>query len=85
MGGWLKALIATACVVIIAGGAYLAWSEYSAHQEREAAEYRALVMRACEQRVRVAQQYRDLRRSVPEADREQLEVCLSNYPHLRLN
>lgn len=28
MGGWLKALIAAACVVIVAGGAYFAWSEY---------------------------------------------------------
>lgn len=29
MDGWLKALIAAACVVVIAGGGYLGWSEWS--------------------------------------------------------
>ncbi|NSX90145.1 hypothetical protein [Agrobacterium tumefaciens] len=28
MDGWLKSLVASACVVIIAGGGYFAWSEY---------------------------------------------------------
>ena len=28
MDGWLKALIATACVVIIAGGGYYGWLRY---------------------------------------------------------
>lgn len=30
MDGWLKALIATACIVVIAGGGYFAWSEWDA-------------------------------------------------------
>lgn len=36
--GWLKFLIATACVVIIAGGGYFAWSEY---QQKKTAETEA--------------------------------------------
>ena len=28
MEGWLKALIATACVVVISGGAYFAFTQY---------------------------------------------------------
>ncbi len=36
MDGWLKILIASACAVIIAGGAFYAWSEWSAHRERQA-------------------------------------------------
>lgn len=35
MDGWLKFLIATACVVIIAGGGYYAWNEY---QQKVSAE-----------------------------------------------
>lgn len=31
MDGWLKALIAAACGVVIAGGAYFAWGEWQAH------------------------------------------------------
>lgn len=30
MDGWLKALIAAACIVVIAGGGYIAWSEWNA-------------------------------------------------------
>ncbi len=40
MDTWLKGLIASACVVIIAGGAYFGWSEYQASIERKAAEVR---------------------------------------------
>ena len=29
MDGWLKALIATACVVVLAGGGWFAWGEWS--------------------------------------------------------
>jgi len=48
MGGWLKALIAAACLVVIAGGGYYAWSEY------KAGERQALLSekRACDQRLR---------------------------------
>jgi len=35
MDSWLKALIATACIVIIAGGAWLAWGERQESVERE--------------------------------------------------
>lgn len=38
MDGWLKGLIATACVVIIAGGGYFAWSQYQANKSREEAK-----------------------------------------------
>lgn len=37
MNGWLKFLIATACVVIIAGGGYFAWSEYQSNKAIEQA------------------------------------------------
>ncbi len=41
MDGWLKGLVSAACVVVIAGGAYYAWSEYeqkqSVAQSRQAA------------------------------------------------
>lgn len=36
MDGWLKALIAAACVVMIAGGGYLGWTEYLKASERSA-------------------------------------------------
>ncbi len=41
MDGWLKGLVATACVVVIAGGAYFGLSEYQRSQEREAAQQQA--------------------------------------------
>lgn len=41
MEGWLKALIASACVVVIAGGGYLGWKEYRAAQVRAAAQVQA--------------------------------------------
>lgn len=41
MDGWLKMLIAAACIVVIAGGGYLGWREWQAsvrlQQAREAA------------------------------------------------
>jgi hypothetical protein len=33
MDSWLKWLIAAACLVIIAGGGYFAWSEWQAHNQ----------------------------------------------------
>jgi predicted negative regulator of RcsB-dependent stress response len=33
---WLKALVAAACVVICAGGAYFAWSKWQAMRDAEA-------------------------------------------------
>lgn len=36
MDGWLKTLIAGACVVVIAGGGWYAWGEYSDYRERTA-------------------------------------------------
>lgn len=54
MDGWLKGLIATACVVVIAGGGYFAFSEYRRSQEQEvakaAADRRALIV-ACKQMI----------------------------------
>lgn len=41
MDGWLKALVATASVVVIAGGAYFGYSEWEKSKEREKAEDRA--------------------------------------------
>ncbi|NTG07156.1 hypothetical protein [Rhizobium rhizogenes] len=48
MDGWLKGLIATACIVVIAGGGYFAISEY---QKSQAAERRGLIL-ACKQIIR---------------------------------
>lgn len=36
MDGWLKGLVASACVVIIAGGAFYAWNEWSSARDRQA-------------------------------------------------
>ncbi|MDW9563735.1 hypothetical protein GOB35_23305 [Sinorhizobium meliloti] len=36
MDGWLKTLVASACVVVIAGGGWCAWGEYSDYRERSA-------------------------------------------------
>jgi len=40
MDGWLKFLIAAACIVVIAGGGYYAWSEYQTKKDREEASIR---------------------------------------------
>lgn len=37
MDGWLKALIAAACVVIITGGGYYAWSQYHSNKAMDEA------------------------------------------------
>jgi len=42
MDGWLKGLVATACVVVIAGGAYYAWSEFDREQSVNRASQRAV-------------------------------------------
>jgi len=36
MDGWLKTLIACACMIVIAGGGWYAWGEFSDHRERSA-------------------------------------------------
>lgn len=36
MDGWLKVLVATACLVIISGGGYYGWTEYRAANVRSA-------------------------------------------------
>ncbi|MCA1365922.1 hypothetical protein I6F15_00665 [Bradyrhizobium sp. BRP14] len=36
MDGWLKTLIACACTVVIAGGGWYAWGEFSDYRERSA-------------------------------------------------
>nr|WP_313023118.1 hypothetical protein [Brucella intermedia] len=41
MDNWLKGLVGTACVVIIAGGGYFAWLQYSEYQTRAAYEQNA--------------------------------------------
>lgn len=52
MDGWLKFLIATACVVVIAGGGYYAWSEHTEANKRAALSDRRLHAASCGQRVR---------------------------------
>lgn len=47
MDGWLKFLIATACVVIIAGGGYFAWSEYQQKQAAKAASQERTMVNGC--------------------------------------
>ncbi len=47
MDGWFKGLVGTACVVVIAAGAYFAWSEYKSAQAQAALE-RAQAARAAE-------------------------------------
>ncbi len=51
MDGWLKGLIAMACLVLIAGGAYLALSEYRKSKADDAAKRQAMI-NACEQVIR---------------------------------
>lgn len=51
MDGWLKILIAAACVVVISGGGYYAWSEYQASKRREVAQ-EAANERFCRQMIR---------------------------------
>lgn len=41
MEGWLKALIAAACVVVVAGGGYFGWKEYRTAQVQAAAQAQA--------------------------------------------
>ncbi|MEJ5020615.1 hypothetical protein WH297_12850 [Ochrobactrum vermis] len=41
MDNWLKVLVATACLVIIAGGGYFAWTQYGQYQARAAYEQNA--------------------------------------------
>jgi len=44
MDGWLKVLVASACVVVIAGGGWYAWGEYSRYSiQSERAEIRERV------------------------------------------
>lgn len=38
MDNWLKFLIGSACVVVIAGGAHFAWGKYSEWSDRKAIE-----------------------------------------------
>lgn len=47
MDGWLKFLIAAACVVIIAGGGYFAWTEYQQKQVAEAASQERTMVNGC--------------------------------------
>ncbi|WP_376904361.1 hypothetical protein G6L26_007305 [Agrobacterium radiobacter] len=43
----MKFLIATACVVIIAGGGYFAWSEYQQKKAAEAASQERTMINGC--------------------------------------
>ncbi|PTM92865.1 hypothetical protein C7449_107279 [Mycoplana dimorpha] len=36
MDNWLKVLVATACTVVIVGGAYYGWGQYTLHRESTA-------------------------------------------------
>ncbi|PSH68623.1 hypothetical protein CU102_12755 [Phyllobacterium brassicacearum] len=51
MDGWLKGLIAVACVVVIAGGGYYTWSEYSAKKERTLINERRAASARCQSRM----------------------------------
>lgn len=51
MDGWLKALIATACVVVIVGGGYYAWSENAESKERASARERRAAYSDCQRRM----------------------------------
>lgn len=51
MDGWMKALVATACVVVIAGGGYYAWSEHAAKKERESLADRRASFERCRSRM----------------------------------
>lgn len=51
MDGWLKTLVALACVVVIAGGGYYAWSEYSDAKVGKARTARAVAAQTCSARI----------------------------------
>ncbi len=55
MDGWLKGLVAAACIVVIAGGAYYALNEYERAQTRAAIQ-RAEASRAAEAATAAAEQ-----------------------------
>ena len=47
MDSWLKVLVATACLVIIGGGAYLGWGEYQARAQAKIEQERAAENARC--------------------------------------
>lgn len=47
MDGWLKVLVAAACVVVIAGGGYSAWKENGAANAVASADKDATMAAAC--------------------------------------
>ncbi|HEV7305208.1 hypothetical protein [Ensifer sp.] len=49
MDGWLKALVAAACVVVIAGGGWFAIGEYRKSGEAEAAQKESTMRSGCRQ------------------------------------
>ncbi|MBY5785325.1 hypothetical protein HFN62_16535 [Rhizobium leguminosarum] len=49
MDGWLKALIACACVVVIAGGAYMAYDINQKRSQRLAEEQETTSRSGCQQ------------------------------------
>lgn len=51
MDGWLKALIATACVVVLVGGGYYVWSENAKSKERASARERRAAYSDCQRRM----------------------------------
>lgn len=52
MEGWLKGLIAVACVVIIAAGGYYFWGEVQASQQRQAIAKRLSEIAMCKESLR---------------------------------
>lgn len=80
MDNWLKGLIATACVVIIAGGAYFAWGVYGVKQERDAANYRALLKRICYERSENVKKHRARNLTLPADERQRYENCIKDFP-----
>ncbi len=67
MDGWLKALIAVACIVVIAGGGYYGWTEWRTAQVKQESQSRAQLRARC---------LAEIRR--PDFSQETVTVCLLN-------
>nr|WP_278374915.1 hypothetical protein [Brucella anthropi] len=82
MDNWLKALVAAACLVIILGGSYFAWSHYI--EWKTASDMQA--MRAQADRIERCKAYRDSPRPFDSesADLAKLKrrMCQEQYPEL---
>ncbi|MGN6448802.1 MAG: hypothetical protein ACTHLK_09445 [Brucella intermedia] len=82
MDNWLKALVATACLVIILGGSYFAWSHYI--EWKTASDMQA--MRAQADRIERCKAYRDSPRPFPSESEGLARLkrlsCQEDHPEL---